>query len=108
MTNKKIEFGDYNIPEEDFASPDAKVRISLVMPEDLRIALKEIASEREMKYQPLIIQVLRDFIRSERDNAYEEASRAIQRLLGTGESKEALQKLFSQVESQVESEGGHQ
>jgi hypothetical protein len=65
MTTKRkpkpdIEYGDVDIPDEAFRPENVRMRISIMVPEDIVNRIKDLAAAESMPYQTFINRLLRD------------------------------------------------
>jgi predicted DNA binding CopG/RHH family protein len=58
-----VKYGSKNIlKEQDFNQKNIGHRISIVIPEDVLMSLRENANEKKIGYQTLINQILREYV----------------------------------------------
>lgn len=59
---KDIVYGNVRLDPDEFAPHNVKVRITTMVDMDVLTGLKEHAEKRNMKYQTLVNQILREFV----------------------------------------------
>lgn len=64
--NKNIQYGDVELPADEFEPRNVKVRVTTLIDEDVLLALKAIAKERGHKYQTLLNSMLRSQVSKEK------------------------------------------
>ncbi len=60
--NKKITFGNVDLPIDEFEPKNVKIRITTMLDESILNALKVLAKKNGQKYQTLINSILKNFI----------------------------------------------